>query len=234
MRVRLASVAASRRSAFSLRRRNFRTPAASSMMSRRSSGRALRTASIWPCEMMTCCWRPTPESRQQLLDVEQPARHAVDRVLAVARAVQGAGQRDLGEVDREDAAELSMVSDTSARPSAGRFADAGEDHVVHLLGPHRGRRLGAEHPPDGVDDVGLARPVRADDDGHPRFDGRGSRRSANDLNPLICSVFRNTSATRLPGRSHLGLFAVVRRTRCPNFVLTIGPRARGLISPSRL
>ena len=37
---------------------------------------------------------------QQLLDVEQPARHAVDGVLAVARAEQRAGDRDLGEVDR--------------------------------------------------------------------------------------------------------------------------------------
>ena len=37
---------------------------------------------------------------QQLLDVEQPARHAVDGVLAVAGAEQRAGDRDLGELDR--------------------------------------------------------------------------------------------------------------------------------------
>src|SRR5207302_10625067 len=38
---------------------------------------------------------------QELSDVEQPARHAVQRVLAVAVAEQRAGDRHLGEVDRE-------------------------------------------------------------------------------------------------------------------------------------
>ena len=38
---------------------------------------------------------------------------------------------------------------------------AGEDDVVHLLAAHRARRLRAEHPADGVDDVGLAAAVRA-------------------------------------------------------------------------
>ena len=37
---------------------------------------------------------------QQLLDVEQPAGHAVDGVLAVAAAEQRAGDGDLGELDR--------------------------------------------------------------------------------------------------------------------------------------
>ena len=61
-RRRLASVASRRRSAFSLRLRYLRTPAASSMIARRSSGRALSTASIWPWLTITCCWRPTPVS----------------------------------------------------------------------------------------------------------------------------------------------------------------------------
>ena len=38
---------------------------------------------------------------QQLLDVEQPARRAVDGVLGVAGAEQRAGDRDLGELDRQ-------------------------------------------------------------------------------------------------------------------------------------
>ena len=38
---------------------------------------------------------------EQLLDVEQAARHAVDGVLAVAGAEQRAGDRDLGELDRQ-------------------------------------------------------------------------------------------------------------------------------------
>ena len=91
--------AASRRSARSRRRRCLSTPAASSMMARRSSGRALSTVSSWPWPMIMCCWRPTPESREQLLDVEQPAGRAVDGVLAVARAEQRPGDGDLGQVD---------------------------------------------------------------------------------------------------------------------------------------
>ena len=61
-RVRLACIASSLRSAFSLRLRCLRTPAASSMNARRSSGRADRTASSWPCPTMTCISRPMPES----------------------------------------------------------------------------------------------------------------------------------------------------------------------------
>ena len=41
---------------------------------------------------------------EQLLDVEQPARRAVDHVLRLAGAEQRAGDRDLGELDREHAA----------------------------------------------------------------------------------------------------------------------------------
>ena len=50
------------RSAFSLRLRCLRTPAASSMKPRRSSGVARRTVSSWPCPTMTCISRPMPES----------------------------------------------------------------------------------------------------------------------------------------------------------------------------
>ena len=57
---------------------------------------------------------------QELLDVEQPARRAVDGVLAVARAEQSPGDGDFGQVDGQLARRLLMVSDTSARPSWGR------------------------------------------------------------------------------------------------------------------
>ena len=72
-RVRLPSVDSSLRSAFSLRLRCFRTPAASSMKPRRSSGFACRIESSCPCPTITCISRPMPESLEQLLDVEQPA-----------------------------------------------------------------------------------------------------------------------------------------------------------------
>ena len=55
-------MASSLRSAFSLRLRCLRTPAASSMNPRRSSGPAESTASSWPWPTMTCISRPMPES----------------------------------------------------------------------------------------------------------------------------------------------------------------------------
>ena len=61
-RLRLACIASSLRSVFSLRLRCLRTPAASSMNARRSSGVACSTASSWPCPTMTCISRPMPES----------------------------------------------------------------------------------------------------------------------------------------------------------------------------
>ncbi len=61
-RFRLACIASSLRSAFSLRLRCLRTPAASSMKARRSSGWACSTASSWPWPTMTCISRPMPES----------------------------------------------------------------------------------------------------------------------------------------------------------------------------
>ncbi len=61
-RVRLACIASSLRTARSLRLRCFRTPAASSMNPRRSSGVACRIWSSWPWPTITCISRPMPES----------------------------------------------------------------------------------------------------------------------------------------------------------------------------
>ena len=109
---------------------------------------------------------------QQLLHVEQPAGHAVDGVLALARAAeQRAGDGDLGEPDGEDVPdELSMVR-TDLGPAQRRpLGRPGEDDVFHLRGPHRARALGAQHPRHGVDDVGLAAAVGADHDRDPRLE----------------------------------------------------------------
>ena len=103
-RVRLACIASSLRSAFSLRLRCLRTPAASSMNAAPVlRARRCRTASSWPCPTMTCISRPIPRVAEQLLDVEQPAGCAVDLVLALAVAEHPAGDRHLGVVDRQRA-----------------------------------------------------------------------------------------------------------------------------------
>ena len=107
---------------------------------------------------------------EELLDVEQPARRAVDLVLGLAGAEQRAGDRDLGEVDRQ---QRRGVVDRERHLGAAERRSVGgarEDDVVHLAATQRTRALGAEHPRDGVDDVGLARAVRPDHDGHARFE----------------------------------------------------------------
>ena len=90
-RSRFSPVAARRRSARSRRRRCLRTPAASSMMARRSSGRALSTVSSWPWPMIMCCWRPTPESDSSSWMSSSRQGCAVDGVLGVARSGTGSG-----------------------------------------------------------------------------------------------------------------------------------------------
>ena len=64
-----------------------------------------------------------PVPAKQLADVAQPAGLAVDEVLALAAAVDAAGDVDLAGVDRPAApALLSSVSVTSAVPSGPRVA----------------------------------------------------------------------------------------------------------------
>ena len=116
---------------------------------------------------------------QQFLDVEQAARHAVDGVLAVPVAEQDAGQGDLVELDRQQTGRVVEREADLGPPERRTLLGSGEDHVVHLLGAHRLRCLGAEHPGDGVDDIRLARAVRADDHRDPWFevhDGRVGER----------------------------------------------------------
>ena len=110
---------------------------------------------------------------EQFLHVEQATVDAVDRVLALAGAEQGAGDRDLGELDRQQAGGVVEREDHLGAAEGRPLGGAGEDDVVHLLAAHRAGRLRAEHPRDGVDHVRLARPVRTDDDGHARFELQG-------------------------------------------------------------
>ena len=103
--------------------------------------------------------------REQLLDVEEPARLAVDGVLAVARAEQRAGDGDLGQAAGKPP---GAVVDGERHLGPAELRTVGrsrEDDVFHLRRAHGARPLGAEHPRHGVDDVGLAAAVRADHDG---------------------------------------------------------------------
>ena len=107
---------------------------------------------------------------EQLGDVEQPAGRPVDGVLAVARAEQGPGDRDLGEVDGQLARGVVDGERHLGPAQLGTRRRPGEDDVLHLGGAQRAGALGAEHPGDGVDDVRLAAPVGADDHRDPRLE----------------------------------------------------------------
>ena len=110
--------------------------------------------------------RPEAGAEEQLGHVAPPAARAVQEVLAGAVAVDEAAHRDLG-VARPGAAEAAFgvvehQFDAGLADGLARRRTA-EDHVAHRLAAQaRGRRL-AHHPAHGVDDVGLAAAVRAED-----------------------------------------------------------------------
>ena len=112
---------------------------------------------------------------QQLLDVEQAAGVAVDGVFALARPEHQPADRDLGVVDRQRAVGVvdgqRHLGPAQRRPGGG----AGEDDVLHLAAAQRLGAVLAHDPGQGVDDVGLAGAVGADDAGDARLEAQGGR-----------------------------------------------------------
>jgi hypothetical protein len=107
---------------------------------------------------------------QQLLDVEQPARRAVDHVLRLAGAEEHPGDGHLGELDWQQAGTVVDGQRDLGAPERGAVGRARKDDVVHLPAAQRSRPLRAEHPGDRIDDVGFSRAVRADDDTDARLE----------------------------------------------------------------
>ena len=175
-RARLADIASSLRTAFSLRLRCLSTPAASSMNARRSSGRDSRISESLPWPTMTCISRPMPESHQQFLHVHQSATAAVDFVLAAAVAEHPAGDRHLGVLDRQ---RVVGVVDRHRHLGAAQRSPrrrAGEDDVLHLAAAQGLGALLTHHPRERVDHVRLARAVGADDAGDAGLEAQSRRR----------------------------------------------------------
>ena len=145
-----------------------------------------------------------PGVREQLLDVEQAARRAVDRVLALAGTEQRPRDRHLGEVDRQPVSRVVDDEGDLGSPERRPFRGAGEDDVVHLRRAHDARPLGAEHPGDGVDDVRLARAVRPHDDRDAGLEFE-RRRVGERLEALERERLQKHGAATLPGwRGRIG------------------------------
>ena len=113
---------------------------------------------------------------EQLGDVEQAALVAVDEVLALARAEQQPADRDLGVVDRQRAVGVVDGERDLGPPQRRPRGGAGEDDVLHLAAAQGLDPLLTHDPGQGVDDVRLARPVRADDAGDARLEPQGRGR----------------------------------------------------------
>ena len=93
--------------------------------------------------------------------VREAAAGAVEAVLALARTIEAAADRDLGELGVRAA---RVEHDLDLRLLRGTDSlTAGVDHVLHRLAADGKRALFAEGPEDAVGDVGLAAAVRADD-----------------------------------------------------------------------
>ncbi len=108
---------------------------------------------------------------KQLLHVHEARRGLVDQVLALAVAIHPAGDGDLGELEGQRS--VAVVENEVDLGDAGWLTArrTGEDDVLHRLAAKRLGGLLAEDPQHGVGDVGLARPVGADDDGDARLHG---------------------------------------------------------------
>ena len=108
---------------------------------------------------------------EQLNEVGPPHRCLVHEVLALATPDKPPRDRHFAVVKTAESAVL-VVEDELDLTVIGRGprAAAGEQDVVRLLGAKLRGSQAAGRPYDRVGDVRLARAVRPDDDGHPRFE----------------------------------------------------------------
>ena len=113
---------------------------------------------------------PHPGVHEKLLYVLQPAGLAIEIIFPLSVAVAAPHDLDFVEI----AAQLLLAFDEIEGNLAnlGRLAGirALENDVLHFSPAQRLGALLAQHPADGIGDVGLPAAIRADDRGHARFE----------------------------------------------------------------
>ena len=103
-------------------------------------------------------------------DVAPADPRAVQEVIALAVALHTPLDGDLVIVDRKPACGVVEVHRDLGVGGPRAALAAGVDDLLHLLAANVARLARAEHPLDGVDDVGLAGAVRPDDRSDAAFE----------------------------------------------------------------
>ena len=114
---------------------------------------------------------PDPPVGEDLPDVEETAREAVQPVLRLPRPEQRAGDGHLAELQGQVPGGVVDGEADLGHGEGGALERAGKDDVLHPAPPQRPGALLAQHPGDGVDDVRLARAVGPHDDADARLQG---------------------------------------------------------------
>ncbi len=115
--------------------------------------------------------------REQMKQVAPPHASAVEEVVALPVAFHAPLDRDLVVVDRQATGGV-VKHQRDLREGGPRAPFASDvDDLLHLLAAQVACLPGAEDPLDGVDDVGLARTVRADDRRDAAFESNLGRPS---------------------------------------------------------
>ena len=109
---------------------------------------------------------------EQILDVPEPDRSAVQEIVALAGAGEPAGHHDFAVGDRQVA--VAVVEEEGDLGDVDRPAGGGalEDDVFHLAAAEQAGRLLAQDPAHRVGDVRLAAAVGTDDGGHAFLEGQ--------------------------------------------------------------
>ncbi len=106
-------------------------------------------------------------AREEIEDVAQTCRGAVQQVFTLAGAVELSTDRDFAPRDGHGAVVAELQRDFGQADRLARRR-AVEDQILHALTAQRFRALLAERPAHGLADVRLPTAVRADDRRDPR------------------------------------------------------------------
>ena len=96
---------------------------------------------------------------KQFLHIEQTTLDTIDRVFTFATAEEHTTDRHFGELNRQQTSRVVDRQHDFCATECWTLGRACENDVIHLLTAYRRRCLGAKHPRNGINHVGLTRTV---------------------------------------------------------------------------